>query len=108
MVKILHPSNPFIRVSFLSLGCNFLFTTGPIYKGSATVTAESEVSSGPESPKKRTSKLLPSFKIPAFKRNKGIRLVVLPFQLYVFLFLQTSLKQCVLVCLLFSTVLHRF
>lgn len=83
----------------------FFFTTGPIYKGSAAVTAESEVSSGPESPKKRTSKLLPSFKIPAFKRNKGIRLVVLRLQLYVFLFLQTSLKKCVLVCLLFSTVL---
>ncbi|XP_069006652.1 obscurin isoform X1 [Embiotoca jacksoni] len=37
---------------------------GPIVKGSA--------STPPESPKKRTSKLLPSFKIPVFKKSKDL------------------------------------
>uniref|UniRef100_UPI0009B37A6A obscurin n=1 Tax=Monopterus albus TaxID=43700 RepID=UPI0009B37A6A len=45
---------------------------GPIVKGSAPMTPERESSSGLESPKKRTSKILPSFKIPAFKRTKDL------------------------------------
>lgn len=49
-------------IHFISLNVVSI-TTGPIVKGSAPIT--------PESPKKRTSKLLPSFKIPAFKRTKG-------------------------------------
>lgn len=47
------------------------FMTGPIVKGSAPTTPERERSTGSESPKKRASKLLPSFKIPAFKKTKG-------------------------------------
>ncbi|KAM9848902.1 obscurin [Aulostomus maculatus] len=39
---------------------------GPIVKGSASI------GTGLESPKKRTSKLLPSFKIPAFKKSKDV------------------------------------
>lgn len=45
---------------------------GPIVKGPALVPSEGEGSSGLESPKKRTSKLLPSFKIPAFKKTKDL------------------------------------
>ncbi|XP_070765008.1 obscurin [Enoplosus armatus] len=43
---------------------------GPIVKGSAPIPPERQRSAGLESPKKRTSKLLPSFKIPAFKKTK--------------------------------------
>ncbi|XP_059196374.1 obscurin [Centropristis striata] len=43
---------------------------GPIVKGSAPIPPERHRSSGLESSKKRTSKLLPSFKIPAFKKSK--------------------------------------
>ncbi|XP_030583398.1 obscurin [Archocentrus centrarchus] len=42
---------------------------GPIVKGSAPTPPERKRSSGLESPKKRTSKLLSSFKIPAFKKK---------------------------------------
>lgn len=54
-----------------SVGYNvfFLFTTGPIVKGSAPIPPERQQRTGLESPKKR--KLLPSFKIPAFKKSKG-------------------------------------
>ncbi|XP_051233521.1 obscurin isoform X4 [Dicentrarchus labrax] len=45
---------------------------GPIVKGSAPVPPERECSTGLESPKKRTSKLLPSFKIPTFKKTKDV------------------------------------
>ncbi|KAM8745978.1 obscurin isoform 6-T7 [Acanthopagrus schlegelii] len=45
---------------------------GPIVKGSAPTTPERERSTGSESPKKRASKLLPSFKIPAFKKTKDL------------------------------------
>lgn len=43
---------------------------GPIVKGSAPVPPKREHRSGLESPKKRSSKLLPSFKIPAFRKTK--------------------------------------
>ncbi|KAM9358122.1 obscurin isoform 2-T2 [Symphorus nematophorus] len=43
---------------------------GPIVKGSAPIPPARQRSTGLESPKKRTSKLLPSFKIPAFKKTK--------------------------------------
>ncbi|XP_056234585.1 obscurin [Seriola aureovittata] len=43
---------------------------GPIVKGSAPIPPKRERSAGLESPKKRTSKILPSFKIPAFKKTK--------------------------------------
>uniref|UniRef100_A0A3B4Y1E3 Obscurin, cytoskeletal calmodulin and titin-interacting RhoGEF a n=1 Tax=Seriola lalandi dorsalis TaxID=1841481 RepID=A0A3B4Y1E3_SERLL len=42
----------------------------PIVKGSAPIPPKRERSAGLESPKKRTSKILPSFKIPAFKKTK--------------------------------------
>ncbi|XP_071342807.1 obscurin [Trachinotus anak] len=42
---------------------------GPIVKGAAPIPPERERSAGLESPKKRT-KILPSFKIPAFKKTK--------------------------------------
>ncbi|XP_026201009.1 obscurin isoform X5 [Anabas testudineus] len=45
---------------------------GPIVKGSAPVPPERERSTGLESPKKKTSKLLPSFKIPVFKKTKDL------------------------------------
>nr|XP_019936197.1 PREDICTED: obscurin-like [Paralichthys olivaceus] len=45
---------------------------GPIVKGSAAIPAEREHSTGLESPKKRTSKILPSFKIPRFKKTKDL------------------------------------
>ncbi|XP_008290272.1 obscurin [Stegastes partitus] len=45
---------------------------GPIVKGSALVSSEEDLRSGLESPKKRTSKLLPSFKIPSFKKTKDL------------------------------------
>ncbi|KAF3834767.1 hypothetical protein F7725_027325 [Dissostichus mawsoni] len=45
---------------------------GPIVKGSAPTPPERKRSSGLESPKKRASKLLPSFKIPAFKKSKDL------------------------------------
>ncbi|XP_035804053.2 obscurin isoform X3 [Amphiprion ocellaris] len=45
---------------------------GPIVKGSALVSSEEDLSSCPESPKKRTSKLLPSFRIPSFKKSKEL------------------------------------
>ncbi|XP_045905964.1 obscurin [Micropterus dolomieu] len=45
---------------------------GPIVKGSAPVPPKRQCSTGLESPKKRTSKLLPSFKIPAFKKTKDL------------------------------------
>ncbi|KAM4739603.1 obscurin isoform 2-T2 [Anableps anableps] len=41
---------------------------GPIVKGAAAIPAEKEQSSGLEGPKKRSSKLLSSFKIPPFKK----------------------------------------
>lgn len=50
-------------------------TGGAIYKGSGASTAKKDVTSGPPSPKKRT-KLISSFKIPAFKRTKGMYLHV--------------------------------
>lgn len=56
---------------FFFLFWHLSFITGPIVKGSAPIPPEREHSSGLESPKKRTSKLLPSFKIPAFKKTKG-------------------------------------
>ncbi|XP_054875781.1 obscurin [Poeciliopsis prolifica] len=43
---------------------------GPIVKGSTAIPAEREQSSGLETPKKRSSKLLSSFKIPPFKKIK--------------------------------------
>ncbi|XP_014826217.1 PREDICTED: obscurin-like isoform X3 [Poecilia mexicana] len=43
---------------------------GPIVKGSTAIPAEREQSSGLETPKKRNSKLLSSFKIPPFKKIK--------------------------------------
>ncbi|XP_051803564.1 obscurin isoform X3 [Acanthochromis polyacanthus] len=45
---------------------------GPIVKGSALVSSEEDLSSGPESPKERTSKRLPSFRIPLFKKPKEL------------------------------------
>ncbi|XP_026016073.1 obscurin isoform X7 [Astatotilapia calliptera] len=42
---------------------------GPIVKGSAPAAPERRRSSSLESPKRRSSKLLPSFKIPAFKKK---------------------------------------
>ncbi|XP_035503883.2 obscurin isoform X1 [Scophthalmus maximus] len=46
---------------------------GPIVKGSASLKPEKEHSTtGLESPKKRTSKILPSFKIPRFKKTKDL------------------------------------
>ncbi|XP_044055731.1 obscurin isoform X3 [Siniperca chuatsi] len=45
---------------------------GPIVKGSAPIRPERQHSTGLERPKKRTSKLLPSFKIPAFKKTKDL------------------------------------
>ncbi|XP_027884372.1 obscurin isoform X8 [Xiphophorus couchianus] len=42
----------------------------PIVKGSAAIPGEREQSSGLETPKKRSSKLLSSFKIPPFKKIK--------------------------------------
>uniref|UniRef100_A0A3B3XBW6 Uncharacterized protein n=1 Tax=Poecilia mexicana TaxID=48701 RepID=A0A3B3XBW6_9TELE len=42
----------------------------PIVKGSTAIPAEREQSSGLETPKKRNSKLLSSFKIPPFKKIK--------------------------------------
>lgn len=56
---------------FFYFWCCLSFITGPIVKGSAPTTPERERSTGLESPKKRASKLLPSFKIPAFKKTKG-------------------------------------
>ncbi|XP_058494918.1 obscurin isoform X3 [Solea solea] len=43
---------------------------GPIVKGSAQLPSEREHRTGLESPKKRTSKILPSLKIPGFKKTK--------------------------------------
>ncbi|KAM4548970.1 obscurin isoform 2-T2 [Odontesthes bonariensis] len=43
---------------------------GPIVKDSSPIPAERKRRSGLESPKKRGLKLLPSFKIPAFKKTK--------------------------------------
>ncbi|XP_029939546.1 obscurin [Salarias fasciatus] len=43
---------------------------GPIVKGSSPVPPERHRGKGHESSKKRTSKLLPSLKIPAFKKTK--------------------------------------
>ncbi|XP_035862895.1 obscurin isoform X16 [Sander lucioperca] len=45
---------------------------GPIVKVSAPIAPERQHRTGLESPKKRTSKLLPSFKIPAFKKTKDL------------------------------------
>ncbi|XP_022616679.1 obscurin-like [Seriola dumerili] len=45
---------------------------GPIVKGSPPIPPERERSAGLESPKKKTSKILPSFKIPAFKKTKDL------------------------------------
>ncbi|KAK9519341.1 hypothetical protein VZT92_022077 [Zoarces viviparus] len=45
---------------------------GPIVKGSSPGPPERQHRTGLESPKKRTSKLLPSFKIPAFKKTKDL------------------------------------
>ncbi|KAE8294142.1 Obscurin [Larimichthys crocea] len=45
---------------------------GPIVKGSAPSSPDTEHRSGLESPKKRTSKLMPSFKIPAFRKSKDL------------------------------------
>ncbi|XP_037625810.1 obscurin isoform X8 [Sebastes umbrosus] len=45
---------------------------GPIVKGSSPIPPERHHSSGLEGSKKRTSKLLPSFKIPAFKKTKDL------------------------------------
>ncbi|CAJ1060641.1 LOW QUALITY PROTEIN: obscurin [Xyrichtys novacula] len=45
---------------------------GPIVKGSAPVPPERHRGSGLESPKKRTSKRLPSFKVPAFLKTKDL------------------------------------
>ncbi|XP_047443167.1 obscurin isoform X3 [Mugil cephalus] len=45
---------------------------GPIVKGSAPIPPERQLRSGLESPNKRASKLLPSFKIPAFKKRKDL------------------------------------
>lgn len=60
----LYPVHFFLLMLFVS-------NTGPIVKGSVAISSEREGSTGLESPKKRTSKLLTSFKIPAFKRTKG-------------------------------------
>ncbi|XP_029906333.1 obscurin [Myripristis murdjan] len=49
-----------------------LNTGGPIVKGSTPVPPERGRSTGLESPKKKTSKLLSSFKIPAFKKTKEL------------------------------------
>lgn len=43
---------------------------GPIVKGSTAVPSEREQSRGLESPKRRSSKLLSSFKIPPFRKTK--------------------------------------
>lgn len=51
----------------LSLTFWISFTKGPIVK----VSPEAGRSAGPGSPKKRAAKLLPSFKMPVFKRTKG-------------------------------------
>uniref|UniRef100_A0A087Y7T0 Obscurin, cytoskeletal calmodulin and titin-interacting RhoGEF b n=1 Tax=Poecilia formosa TaxID=48698 RepID=A0A087Y7T0_POEFO len=53
----------------LSFICTLI--PGPIVKGSTAIPAEREQSSGLETPKKRNSKLLSSFKIPPFKKIKG-------------------------------------
>ncbi|XP_078024906.1 obscurin isoform X4 [Epinephelus lanceolatus] len=45
---------------------------GPIVKGAPPIPPERHRSSGLESPKKRTSKLLPSLKIPAFRKSKDL------------------------------------
>ncbi|XP_039666653.1 obscurin isoform X7 [Perca fluviatilis] len=45
---------------------------GPIVKGSAPIAPERQHRTGLESPKKRTAKLLPSFKIPAFNKTKDL------------------------------------
>ncbi|XP_054458971.1 obscurin [Anoplopoma fimbria] len=45
---------------------------GTIVKGSAPIPPERQHRTAPESPKKRISKLLPSFKIPAFKKAKDL------------------------------------
>ncbi|XP_068175389.1 obscurin [Antennarius striatus] len=45
---------------------------GPIVKGSGPIPPERGHKTGLESPKNRTSKLLPSFKISAFKRTKDL------------------------------------
>ncbi|XP_067369922.1 obscurin [Channa argus] len=45
---------------------------GPIVKSSAPIPPHMEHSTGLESPKKRTSKLLPSLKIPAFQKTKDL------------------------------------
>ncbi|KAI3368742.1 hypothetical protein L3Q82_025731 [Scortum barcoo] len=45
---------------------------GPIVKGSAPIPPERHQGTGLESPKKRTSKLLPSLKIPTFKKTKDL------------------------------------
>ncbi|XP_034386307.1 LOW QUALITY PROTEIN: obscurin [Cyclopterus lumpus] len=45
---------------------------GPIVKGSAPIPPERQHRTVLESSKKRTSKLLPSFKIPAFKKSKDL------------------------------------
>ncbi|XP_037325748.2 obscurin isoform X2 [Pungitius pungitius] len=45
---------------------------GPIVKGSAPVPPERQHRTGLESPKRRASKLLPSFKIPVFKKSKDL------------------------------------
>ncbi|KAM3620450.1 uncharacterized protein V6R79_023680 [Siganus canaliculatus] len=47
---------------------------GPIVKGSSPIPPERKRSAGLESPKKRTSKLLPSLKIPAFIRTKDLHI----------------------------------
>jgi len=54
-----------------SICCYLFFIAGPIVKDSPPIPAEGERRSGLESPKKRSLKLLPSFKISAFKKTKG-------------------------------------
>lgn len=56
---------------FFPFCCCMFIIIGPIVKGAAPVPPDREHGSGLESPKKRTSKILPSFKIPAFKKTKG-------------------------------------
>ncbi|XP_032381171.1 obscurin [Etheostoma spectabile] len=45
---------------------------GPIVKDSPPIAPERQHRTGLESPRKRNSKLLPSFKIPAFKKTKDL------------------------------------
>ncbi|TNN89356.1 Obscurin [Liparis tanakae] len=47
---------------------------GPIVKGSSPITPDRQHRTVLDSAKKRTSKLLPSFKIPAFKKSKDLLL----------------------------------